>query len=167
MAKTKNKTGLVLQGGGATGAFTSGAILRLLEDPRINIKAISGASSGAMNGLCLAAGLNSTDNRIQAATFLTELWGKIALPMPAMKKYLDTPLLPAAYRWPNLPVFENFRQSSRMQQTGFNAFNAMNFGIISAVVKPSSTLMQQKKIRAQASLLTTLFRNISCALNMQ
>ena len=48
---------LALQGGGAHGAFQWGVIDRLLEDGRVEIKAVTGASGGAMNGVVLAAGL--------------------------------------------------------------------------------------------------------------
>ena len=48
---------LALQGGGAHGAFQWGVIDRLLEDGRVEIKAVTGASGGAMNGVALAAGL--------------------------------------------------------------------------------------------------------------
>ena len=48
---------LALQGGGAHGAFEWGVIDRLLEDGRLEIKAITGASAGAMNAAVVAAGL--------------------------------------------------------------------------------------------------------------
>ena len=48
---------LALQGGGAHGAFEWGVIDKLLEDGRVEIKAVTGASAGAMNGVVLAAGL--------------------------------------------------------------------------------------------------------------
>lgn len=48
---------LALQGGGAHGAFEWGVIDRLLEDGRLEIQAITGASAGAMNAVVLAAGL--------------------------------------------------------------------------------------------------------------
>ena len=51
------KISLALQGGGALGAFTWGVCDRLLEDARIEIAAISGASAGAMNAVVLADGL--------------------------------------------------------------------------------------------------------------
>jgi NTE family protein len=38
-----------LQGGGAHGAFTWGALDRLLEEPWLRIDGISGTSAGAMN----------------------------------------------------------------------------------------------------------------------
>jgi NTE family protein len=47
---------LALQGGGALGAYTWGVLDRLLEDERLTIAAISGASAGAMNAVVLAEG---------------------------------------------------------------------------------------------------------------
>jgi NTE family protein len=47
---------LALQGGGAHGAFTWGALDRLLEEPWLAIEAISGTSAGAMNAAVLADG---------------------------------------------------------------------------------------------------------------
>ena len=47
---------LALQGGGAHGAFTWGVLDRLLEEPWLNIDAISGTSAGAMNAAVLADG---------------------------------------------------------------------------------------------------------------
>src|SRR5438093_7299408 len=48
---------LVLQGGGAHGAFTWGVLDRLLEDGRIRIEGISGTSAGAVNAVMLLDGL--------------------------------------------------------------------------------------------------------------
>jgi NTE family protein len=47
---------LALQGGGSHGAFTWGVLDRLLEEPRLEIAAISGTSAGAMNAAVLADG---------------------------------------------------------------------------------------------------------------
>jgi NTE family protein len=48
---------LALQGGGAHGAFTWGVLDHLLEDGRLRIDGISGASAGAVNAIILADGL--------------------------------------------------------------------------------------------------------------
>src|SRR5215210_2798078 len=48
---------LALQGGGAHGAFTWGVLDHLLEDGRLEIDGISGASAGAVNAVLLADGL--------------------------------------------------------------------------------------------------------------
>lgn len=47
---------LALQGGGAHGAFSWGVLDRLLEEPWLEIEAISGTSAGAMNAAVLADG---------------------------------------------------------------------------------------------------------------
>lgn len=64
---------LALQGGGAHGAFTWGVLDRLLEDPRIEIEAITGASAGAMNAVALAAGYHAGD-RDEARESLRKFW---------------------------------------------------------------------------------------------
>jgi NTE family protein len=48
---------LALQGGGSHGAFEWGVIDRLLEEADIEIKAVTAASAGAMNAVCVAQGL--------------------------------------------------------------------------------------------------------------
>src|SRR5581483_6031382 len=48
---------LAMQGGGAHGAFTWGVLDHLLEDGRVAIGDLSGASAGAINAVMLADGL--------------------------------------------------------------------------------------------------------------
>lgn len=50
------KLNLALQGGGSHGAFTWGVLDALLEDRRIELEGISGASAGAVNAVALAHG---------------------------------------------------------------------------------------------------------------
>ncbi len=64
---------LALQGGGAHGAFSWGVLDALLEDKRIAIEAITGASAGAMNAVALAAGLVDGD-RDEARQTLRNFW---------------------------------------------------------------------------------------------
>jgi predicted acylesterase/phospholipase RssA len=47
---------LALQGGGAHGALTWGVLDALLEDGRLGVEAITGASAGAMNAVVLVQG---------------------------------------------------------------------------------------------------------------
>jgi len=47
---------IALQGGGSHGAFSWGVLDRLLEDGRLDFKAVSGTSAGAMNAVALADG---------------------------------------------------------------------------------------------------------------
>ncbi len=54
---SKKRINLALQGGGAHGAFTWGVLDGLLQDGRIEIEGVSGASAGAVNAVMLADGL--------------------------------------------------------------------------------------------------------------
>lgn len=72
---------LALQGGGSHGAFTWGVLDRLLEDDRIEIEGISGASAGAMNAVVLAHGL-TVGGRQGARQALQDFWGSVASKAP-------------------------------------------------------------------------------------
>jgi NTE family protein len=74
--KTKTVS-LALQGGGSHGAFTWGVLDRLLEDERIEIEAISGASAGAVNAVVLAHGLTN-GGRDGARRALAEFWNSVS-----------------------------------------------------------------------------------------
>ena len=64
---------LALQGGGALGALTWGVLDRLLEEPKLKIEAISGASAGAINAATLASGY-ANGGRDGARKSLDEFW---------------------------------------------------------------------------------------------
>ena len=68
---------LALQGGGALGAFTWGVLDRLLEEPRLSIGAVSGASAGAMNAAMLVQGL-ATGGPAEAKRLLKSFWRRVA-----------------------------------------------------------------------------------------
>ncbi len=67
---------LGLQGGGAHGAFTWGALERLSEEPSLAVAGISGTSAGALNGAAWKAGWLA-DGAAGARAGLAELWGKV------------------------------------------------------------------------------------------
>src|SRR5581483_7248808 len=69
----KKRINLALQGGGAHGAFTWGVLDQLLEDGRLIVDGISGASAGALNGLVLADGL-ARGGPEEARKRLAEFW---------------------------------------------------------------------------------------------
>jgi NTE family protein len=50
---TVKKINLALQGGGAHGAFTWGVLDQMLQDPWIEIAALSGTSAGALNAAAM------------------------------------------------------------------------------------------------------------------
>ena len=69
----RKRINLALQGGGAHGAFTWGVLDHLLEDGRLTIDGISGASAGAVNAVILADGL-ARGGRDAARQRLAEFW---------------------------------------------------------------------------------------------
>lgn len=71
---------LALQGGGAHGAFAWGVLDRLLDEPGVEIRGISGASAGALNGAALAAGLScgpGRRGREAARDNLAYIWSQV------------------------------------------------------------------------------------------
>jgi NTE family protein len=66
-----------LQGGGSHGAYTWGVLDRLLEDDRIEIEGLSGASAGAMNAVVLAHGYTA-GGRDGAREALNRFWGSVS-----------------------------------------------------------------------------------------
>jgi NTE family protein len=69
---------LALQGGGAYGAFSWGVIDHILEDGRLEIEGITGASAGAVNAVLLADGL-ARGGRAEARKRLAEFWRAVSL----------------------------------------------------------------------------------------
>src|SRR3954451_7484344 len=54
--RARKTVSLALQGGGSHGAFTWGVLDALLQDGRLAIEAITGASAGAMNAVVVVEG---------------------------------------------------------------------------------------------------------------
>ncbi|RZJ82997.1 MAG: patatin-like phospholipase family protein [Brevundimonas sp.] len=67
---------LALQGGGAHGAFQWGVLDRLLEDDRLDIRAVTAASAGAMNAAALVSGLEK-GGAPGAREALDKLWREV------------------------------------------------------------------------------------------
>lgn len=76
MSKTPVRVNLALQGGGAHGAFTWGVLDRLLDEPWLEVAAISGTSAGALNGAAFKAGMVA-DGRAGARAALNTLWAQV------------------------------------------------------------------------------------------
>ncbi|RME68323.1 MAG: patatin-like phospholipase family protein [Alphaproteobacteria bacterium] len=81
---------LALQGGGALGAFTWGALDRLLQEPALRVCALSGASAGAMNAAVLATGMVH-GGRFGARQALRAFWSDVAH-VAALAQLLLSPL---------------------------------------------------------------------------
>lgn len=81
---------LALQGGGAHGAFTWGALDRLLEDATIDIDGITATSAGAMNAAALKRGW-AEGGRDGAREWLETFWLRVS--------GLDGPMSDAVIDW--------------------------------------------------------------------
>ena len=74
MSEKKDRSiSLALQGGGAHGAFTWGVLDRLIDEPGLDIKAITATSAGAMNAVAFASGL-ATGGADGAKQTLERFW---------------------------------------------------------------------------------------------
>ncbi|NOU07933.1 MAG: patatin-like phospholipase family protein [Hyphomicrobiaceae bacterium] len=113
---------LALQGGGAHGAFTWGVLDRLLEDERIEIEAISGASAGAINGVVVAEGL-AEGGRVKARQQLSNFWESVsnALASSPLNSNLWTQFLPPWLR----DMSPKFDASSMASSMAFDFFASM------------------------------------------
>ena len=69
---------LALQGGGTHGAFTWGVLDQLLENGRIKIEGVSGASAGAVNAVMLADGL-IRGGPDEARARLADFWRAVSI----------------------------------------------------------------------------------------
>jgi NTE family protein len=86
-----------LQGGGSHGAFTWGVVDRVLEEPWLQIEAISGTSAGAMNAAVLADGwLKGGAEGARAA--LSAYWKRVS-EAAAFSPFQRTPLDRMMGRW--------------------------------------------------------------------
>src|SRR6266700_5208165 len=83
MAANRIEIGLVLQGGGALGAYECGAVsalLELMEDADANgrtvtLVAVTGVSIGAINAACVVGATDRADARRR----LESLWSELSL----------------------------------------------------------------------------------------
>lgn len=113
-AMQEKQVNLALQGGGAHGAFAWGVLDRLLEEPWLQIAAISGTSAGALNGAAVKGGLSrhkGIRGRRAAQENLDCLWGEVGqlsdnrmvrwmhslMPMPRGLHRLTETFSPAAW----------------------------------------------------------------------
>jgi len=76
--KAEKTVSLALQGGGAHGAFTWGVLDAILEDGRLAIEAITGASAGSMNAVVLAEGWMEGGPK-GAREQLRKFWKRVSL----------------------------------------------------------------------------------------
>ncbi|WP_424813649.1 patatin-like phospholipase family protein [Roseococcus sp. YIM B11640] len=95
--RTTRRINLALQGGGTHGAFTWGALERLLEDERVDFDGLSGTSAGAINGAILALGLLE-GGREGARAALERFWRSLGAKF-AVSPLRATPVEKALWGW--------------------------------------------------------------------
>ena len=88
---------LALQGGGSHGAFTWGALDRILEDESLSFSAISGTSAGALNAAVMLTGL-ARGGRSGARAALADFWNEIS-----HSGSIFTPFSASSHAMPNNP----------------------------------------------------------------
>jgi NTE family protein len=76
--RAEKSVSLALQGGGAHGAFTWGVLDAILEDGRLAIEAVTGASAGSMNAVVLAEGWME-GGPVGAREQLRKFWKRVSL----------------------------------------------------------------------------------------
>ncbi len=108
---------LALQGGGAHGAFTWGALCRILREDDIEIAAISGTSAGALNAAALKSGWIA-GGREGAIENLEWLWEQVgAITDPRFTQWVSS-LTPSAHLWAKAieysPAYAAIDMTSRM-----------------------------------------------------
>ena len=117
---TSIEVGLVLQGGGALGAYEWGAIEALFEviddlerTKPVSLKVVTGVSIGAINGACIvgANGKTEKERRTDGLDRLAKLWTQLTFNTP-FKRDLE-------FRLSGLPGFVPARDISLIGLPGF------------------------------------------------
>ena len=115
---------LALQGGGSHGAFQWGVIERLLDEESLEIKALTGASAGAMNAVVLAHGL--IEGREAAKAGLEAFWRGVSA-SGGRGVFGDSSVWTAAFNpdWiRDTPAFNWFQTwASTLSPYNYNPFN--------------------------------------------
>lgn len=91
MTTKPKRINLALQGGGSHGAYTWGAIDRLLEQEDLEIEGISGTSAGALNAAVLAYGME-TGGKTRARELLHLFWEKVSHTSQTFSPFKATPI---------------------------------------------------------------------------
>ncbi|NHZ32887.1 patatin-like phospholipase family protein [Massilia rubra] len=106
---------IALQGGGAHGALAWGMLDRLLEEPRLSIKGISGTSAGAVNAVVLADGFAGGGGRAGARQALARFWRAVS-DAARLSPLQRTPLERLMGRWTldSSPAYAFFQMATSM-----------------------------------------------------
>src|SRR5262245_52883641 len=108
-ASTKMEIGLVLQGGGALGAYEWGAITALFDvideaignGSDVTLRGVTGVSIGAINAACVVGASDRADARLRLAA----LWGDFMIDLPYLPPSANRDL--ALYRVPHFYTYRS------------------------------------------------------------
>ncbi len=89
---------LALQGGGAHGAFSWGVLETLVHSPKVQVKAITATSAGAMNAVAFAAGM-AKGGPESAIAGLEAFWTEVSKRSAPYSKIKTPPALKAMLPW--------------------------------------------------------------------
>ena len=132
----QKRINLALQGGGTHGAFTWGVLERLLEDERIVIDGVSGASAGAINAAVLGLG-RAQGGGAGAIAALAALWHDVAARM-VFSPMRNTPFEKAIWghdlTWS--VAYQAFDTMTRM-------FSPYQFNMLPEVFNPMRALLER------------------------
>lgn len=122
-SRSGKRVNLALQGGGAHGAFTWGVIDYLLEDDRVGIDGLSGASAGAINAVMLADGL-ARGGRDEARKRLADFWRAASVDggLSSVQRQVFDRLL-TAHSFATAPMNRWMQSMSRLMGTDVNPLN--------------------------------------------
>lgn len=132
-ASRRPKVDLALQGGGSHGAFTWGALDRLLDHDGVDFAGISGTSAGALNGAVMLTGYvngyakgGTEEARVQAKKALKDFWTDVSSQGPIFSPLtLDTAgQLQPQFNMDKLPGYQFFDMFTRaFSPYDFNPLN--------------------------------------------
>ncbi|PRY95149.1 NTE family protein [Hasllibacter halocynthiae] len=138
------RVNLALQGGGAHGAFTWGALDRLLGEEDVEIAGISGTSAGALNGAALKAGL--IESRDAARRNLAWFWGEVARVGDLRLANWMTHFLPDAG---NLARFLELTPGYRAMDAATRVFSPYGYGpFYDNPLRPIAERLSYDRVRA-------------------
>lgn len=161
------RVNLALQGGGSHGAFTWGVLDTLLQDERIQIDGISGASAGAVNAVALAHGFavaaqdgsSTPDPREAARACLSKIWqGIVAMSsLGSMAENISQMLLG---NWSSEKVGANFFENSVNQWMSPYQSNPLDINPLRKLLQdeidfPAIARLQAPKVFVSATHVTT------------
>ena len=126
--RMRKRINLALQGGGAHGAFTWGALDRLLEEEGLEIAWVSATSAGAVNAAALASGL-AADGPSAARSVLRQVWEAVeSAGVPDLMRF--NPFFYGLTRSASIPNVAGLLSPYEFNPLGFDPFRRLLTSLI-------------------------------------